>query len=197
MRIRQILATTALAAGLTIAGPAMAQDANGPGNDSAADDNSVDDGNNNSQVDDGGTIVRDTANDFLDLLSNNGNGHNRDNESMHAVNGSNAADDGSSIQNGSNVVAAQTLIAINANSQLDEVVDMDGEDGTPSPVGYHSGNNVVGGNAFAAYAGILNQAWNTGINSNAQAATNIAAQGTVNFGTGGAGGADAGGGGGD
>lgn len=36
-------------------------------------------------------------------------------------------------------------------------------------------------NAFAAYAGILNSAWNTGVNANTQVATNIAAQGTVTF----------------
>jgi hypothetical protein len=46
---------------------------------------------------------------------------------------------------------------------------------------YRSGSNSVNGSAFAAYAGILNQGWNTGINSNAQAATNIAAVGTVTF----------------
>ena len=46
---------------------------------------------------------------------------------------------------------------------------------------YASGSNSVNGGAFAAYSGILNQGWNTGINSNAQAATNIAAQGTTNF----------------
>ena len=51
-------------------------------------------------------------------------------------------------------------------------------------------------NAFAAFAGIANQAWNTGINANTQAATNIAAQGTVNFGVS-QGAAAAGGGGGD
>lgn len=46
---------------------------------------------------------------------------------------------------------------------------------------YSSGFNSISGAAFAAYSGILNQGWNTGINSNAQAATNIAAQGTMTF----------------
>ena len=46
---------------------------------------------------------------------------------------------------------------------------------------YNSGSNTIDGAAFAAYSGILNQGWNTGINSNAQAATNIAAQGTTSF----------------
>ncbi|QCB53765.1 hypothetical protein E5675_04460 [Sphingopyxis sp. PAMC25046] len=91
--------------------------------------------------------------------------------------------DGNGSFNGNSlVVATQTLSANNTNQNLDEVVDMDGEDGTETPVGYNSGNNSVRGNAFAAYAGILNAAWNTGINANTQAATNIAAQGTVSFG---------------
>lgn len=93
------------------------------------------------------------------------------------------------------VAAFQLLNAINTNYQMDELVDLDGQDDTSSPVGYHSGDNYVRGSAFAAFAGILNQAWNTGINSNAQAATNIAAQGTINFGDG-AGEAAGGGGGG-
>lgn len=100
----------------------------------------------------------------------------------------NAADsfqdnDGNGSGNGNTaVVAIQALTATNTNQYLDEVVDLDGEDGSETPVGYNSGGNNVSGNAFAAYAGILNAAWNTGINSNAQAATNIAAQGTVSFG---------------
>ena len=89
----------------------------------------------------------------------------------------------SSEENGNTaIVATQYLYAENSNSMLDEVVDLDGEDESDTAVGYNSGNNSVNDNAFAAYAGILNQAWNTGINANTQAATNIAAQGTVNFG---------------
>lgn len=91
--------------------------------------------------------------------------------------------DGSGSGNGNTaVVAIQTLNATNTNQYLDEVVDLDGEDDSDTAVGYNSGNNSVRGNAFAAYAGILNAAWNTGINANTQAATNIAAQGTVSFG---------------
>ena len=85
--------------------------------------------------------------------------------------------------NGNTLVAAyQELYAVNTNSEMDELVDLDGEDESATAVGYNSGNNSVNDNAFAAYAGIANQAWNTGINANTQAATNIAAQGTVNFG---------------
>jgi hypothetical protein len=92
-------------------------------------------------------------------------------------------DDGNNSGNGNTaVMAVQSLNAVNTNQYLDEVVDLDGEDGSETPVGYNSGNNSIRGNAFAAYAGIMNAAWNTGINANTQAATNIAAQGTVTFG---------------
>ena len=80
------------------------------------------------------------------------------------------------------IAAYQKLMATNTNKYLDEVVDLDGLDETETAVGYNSGANSVSDNAFAAFAGIANQAWNTGINANTQAATNIAAQGTVNFG---------------
>ncbi|MCC6478311.1 hypothetical protein [Sphingorhabdus sp.] len=98
--------------------------------------------------------------------------------------------------NNTKVAAYQELHAVNTNHHLDEVVDLDGEDDSPTAVGYNSGSNSVNDNAFAAFAGIANQAWNTGINANTQAATNIAAQGTVNFGVS-QGAAAAGGGGGD
>jgi hypothetical protein len=96
--------------------------------------------------------------------------------------------------NNTKIAAYQTLTAVNSNSQLDEVVDLDGEDDSDTAVGYNSGNNSVNGSAFAAFAGIANQAWNTGINANTQAATNIAAQGTVNFGVNSGDGAGGGGG---
>jgi hypothetical protein len=98
--------------------------------------------------------------------------------------------------NNTKIYAKQELSAVNTNSYLDEVVDLDGQDDTDTAVGYNSGSNSVNGNAFAAFAGIANQAWNTGINANTQAATNIAAQGTVNFGVNSGDGAAAGGGGG-
>jgi hypothetical protein len=98
--------------------------------------------------------------------------------------------------NNTEIVAYQTLEASNTNHHLDEVVDLDGEDGSETPVGYNSGSNSVNDNAFAAFAGIANQAWNSGINANTQAATNIAAQGTVNFGVNSGSSAGSGGGGG-
>jgi hypothetical protein len=177
MKMRHILAVSAAALAIGFAAPAMAQDTEaGPGSqDMTADDNQVDDGSNNTQNED--------SIDLDNLLNGSLNG------SFNLTD--NAADqdnDGNGSHNGNSyVVAEQSLKAININRELDEVVDLDGEDDTDTAVGYNSGNNAIRGNAFAAYAGILNQAWNTGINANTQAATNIAAQGTVNFGSDGAG----------
>ncbi|MFC4291570.1 hypothetical protein ACFOWX_03985 [Sphingorhabdus arenilitoris] len=171
--VKKIAASVAVCA-LAAGAPAFAQQAQDNDNDTtgAAGDNSD-------------TIV---VNDLLDIYLQAQTDNSQDNSLT-------ANDVGS---NNNTVSANQLLNAVNTNSQMDELVDLDGEDGTPAPVGYNSGNNEVRGSAFAAFAGILNQAWNTGINSNAQAATNIAAQGTINFGDGSsAAGAGGGGGGGD
>ncbi len=78
-------------------------------------------------------------------------------------------------QNGS-IIADQDMMAIISNDGgMEAVVDDTNE-------GYRSGDNTVRGNAFAAFAGILNNAWNTGVNANTQAGTNIAAGATINFG---------------
>jgi hypothetical protein len=146
----------------------------------ADDQNQNNDANNNSAAFLSSTTV---VNDYLDEFYQD-NGPDSMTESYSE---SYEANDNTQI------VAYQTLIASNTNQYLDEVVDLDGEDGSETAVGFNSGDNSVNGNAFAAFAGIANQAWNTGINANTQAATNIAAQGTVNFGVNS--GADAGGGG--
>jgi hypothetical protein len=73
------------------------------------------------------------------------------------------------------VIADQDLDATNTNIGMHAVVDIDDEHG------YDSGGNSVNGGAFAAFAGILNQSWNTGANSNAQAANNLAVQGNTHF----------------
>lgn len=173
MKTMKLMAATAAVAALAVGAPAMAQTAQDQNNDVDNNDNSF--------------VVNDLIDIYLQATDNS-----QDNDTLTAN------DINSNNNNGnSSVVAFQLLNAVNTNQYLDEVVDLDGEDGTETAVGYNSGNNVVRGSAFAAFAGILNQAWNTGINSNAQAATNIAAQGTINFGDGGAAAADAGGGGGD
>lgn len=163
-----MLAVSTLALAVTAA-PAIAQ-----GQDQDNDNTTNGAAGNNSD-----TVV---VNDLIDLfVQDNAADSFQDNDGNGSGNGNTA------------VVAIQTLSATNTNQYLDEVVDLDGEDDSDTAVGYNSGNNSVRGNAFAAYAGILNAAWNTGINANTQAATNIAAQGTVSFGDS----APAGGGGGD
>ena len=159
-----MLAVSTLALAVTAA-PAFAQGSQDQDNDNTTTGAS---GNNS----DNDTVV---VNDLIDLFV-------QDNAADTFSDDDQDNDGNGSFNGNSLVVATQTLNANNTNQNLDEVVDMDGEDGTETPVGYNSGNNSVRGNAFAAYAGILNAAWNTGINSNAQAATNIAAQGTVSFG---------------
>ena len=154
-----MLAVSTLALAATAA-PAIAQDQDNDNTTTGAAGNNSD------------TVV---VNDLIDLFVTDNaadtfNDNDQDNDGNGSLNGN------------SLVVATQTLSATNTNHDMDELVDLDGEDGTETAVGYNSGNNSVRGNAFAAYAGILNAAWNTGINANTQAATNIAASGTVSFG---------------
>ena len=154
-----MLAVSTLALAATAA-PAIAQDQDNDNTTTGAAGNNSD------------TVV---VNDLIDLFVTDNaadtfNDNDQDNDGNGSLNGN------------SLVVASQTLSATNTNHDMDELVDLDGEDGTETAVGYNSGNNSVRGNAFAAYAGILNSAWNTGINANTQAATNIAASGTVSFG---------------
>lgn len=164
-----MLAVSTLALAVTAA-PAVAQ-----GQDQDNDNTTNGAAGNNSD-----TLV---VNDLIDLFV-------QDNAADTFSDDDQDNDGNGSFNGNSLVVATQTLNANNTNQNLDEVVDMDGIDEDPSSVGYNSGNNAVRGNAFAAYAGILNAAWNTGINANTQAATNIAASGTVSFGDTGGGGAE-------
>ena len=156
-----MLAASVLA--LAMAGsPAYAQTLGGGTNTTGAS------GNNS----DNDTVV---VNDLIDLFV-------QDNAADTFSDDDQDNDGNGSFNSNTLVVATQSLSATNTNQNMDELVDLDGEDVTDTAVGYNSGNYSVRGNAFAAYAGILIAAWNTGINSNAQAATNIAAQGTVSFG---------------
>lgn len=171
MRIKTALLAGATAAGLMVAAPAFAQTTGGP---STIADHS-----------DGNILV----NDLLDVFA-------VDNAADSYSWTASFADNSQTNGNSSNVVIAeQSLKATNINKELDEVVDLDGLDDPSSAVGYHSGSQSVNDNAFAAFAGISNAAWNSGINANTQAATNIAAQGTINFGVSGSNGGGTGGGG--
>jgi hypothetical protein len=157
-----MLAVSTLALAATAA-PAFAQGQQNQDNDNSTNGAA---GNNSDTV---------VVNDLIDLFV-------QDNAADTFSDDDQDNDGNGSFNGNSLVVATQTLGANNTNQQMDELVDLDGEDGSETAVGYNSGNNNVSGSAFAAYAGILNAAWNTGINSNAQAATNIAASGTVSFG---------------
>lgn len=176
MRVKSVFLAGATAVGLLIAGPALAQTTGGP----ATIDN---DSDRNILV-----------NDLLDVFAvdNAADSYTSSSSwSLSKTSSYSSADSWSSADIA--VVAKQSLNGVNTNSQMDELVDLDGEDDSGTAVGYNSGNNSVNDNAFAAFAGISNNAWNTGINNNTQAATNIAAYGTVNFGVSG-GAADGGGG---
>ena len=173
MKMKKLMTASALVIGLGLSSAAIANDQNQ---------------NNNAGNNGGG--VGSTTNVWNDLIDS----YYQDNAADTLSVDYNI----SSEKNGNTmIVAKQYLFAENSNSMLDEVVDLDGEDRNETAVGYNSGNNSVNDNAFAAYAGILNQSWNTGINVNTQAATNIAAQGTVNFGVNSDAAAAAGGSGGD
>lgn len=188
MRVSTMLKASAAAFALVVAAPAFAQ--------TGGDVNTSNDSDQNLIV-----------NDLLDLFVSDSSSDSYSDDDTKTINYSdddtktiNVSDDDTktvTISGNSHVSANQSLKAININRELDEVVDLDGEDGTDTAVGYNSGSNSVNDNAFAAFAGIANAAWNTGINANTQAATNIAAQGTVNFGVGGAGGGGGGDDGGD
>ncbi len=173
MKTMKLMAASAAVVALAVGAPAMAQQNQDNDNDTTGA------AGNNSD-----TIV---VNDLLDVYL------------AADASTNNTLDDINSNNNNNNdlVIATQTLTATNAAQNFDEIVDLDGEDGSPAPVGYNSGNAYNRGNAFSAFAGIVNQSMNTGVYSNAQSATNVAAQGTINFGDGAAAAADGAGGGGD
>lgn len=179
MTIKQTIAVSALALGLCMAAPAYAQQASNSqagaiGLVATATNTSTDlnmqDSNNDNSI-----SVSDSGNDNSDnRISDSGNlafalgSFNTDNTN-NSTNGSNNGNDNSSI------VAEQNLRATSNGAPITFLNLLAGGDNS-------SGDNSVSGSAFAAYAGILNSAWNTGVNSNAQAATNVAARGTVTFG---------------
>jgi hypothetical protein len=170
MNMKKLMTASALVIGFGLSSAAIAND-----------QNQSNTANNNTSATGGTTVV---VNDLIDYYWQD-----------NAADSLSVTSTSSSETNGNTaIIADQYLYAENSNSYLDEVVDLDGLDDTETAVGYNSGANSVNDNAFAAYAGILNQAWNTGINANTQAATNIAAQGTVNFGVNSGEGAGSGGG---
>lgn len=74
------------------------------------------------------------------------------------------------------MVAAQTLVGIVTRAGVGPLVDA-GEARR-----FATGSNAIGDSAFATFAGILTQSWNTGVNANTQAATNVAWSGRIGAG---------------
>lgn len=77
------------------------------------------------------------------------------------------------------IMAVQDLSTVTTASGF----SVDGTASGANPA-VRTGDNVVNGSAFANFAGLLNNGWNSGLASNAQAATNIAAQGNTTVGRG-------------
>lgn len=191
MTLKYTLAASALALGICMAAPAYAQQASNSQTGAIAglsaiatttstDLNMQDSNNDNS------TNVADSGNDNSDNSTNvadSGNTSDSGNTALMFALGSFNSDSSDNSTNNSNngndsssIVAAQTLVAtVTNNAPVGSALFQVGSDNK-------SGANSVNGNAFAAYAGILNNSWNTGINSSAQAATNVAARGSVTFG---------------
>jgi hypothetical protein len=132
MNMKKLMTASALVIGLEQSGAAMAND-----------QNQANTTNGNTSATGGTTTV---WNDLIDYYYQD-----------NAADSLSITSTASSQQNGNTaIVAEQSLYAENINSYSDEVVDLDGEDGSETPVGYNSGSNSVNDNAFAAYAGILN-----------------------------------------
>lgn len=77
------------------------------------------------------------------------------------------------------IMAVQDLSTVTTDSG----VSVDGTANQATPA-VRTGDMVVNGSAFTNFAGVLNNGWNSGLASNAQAATNIAAQGNTTVGRG-------------
>jgi hypothetical protein len=184
MKIKATLAASALVLAFGLAMPAAAQQTSdnqagpttggvGVGNTATSTATSTDlniqdsgnDSSDNSTNDSGNLDIADSGNDNSDnrLSLASFNTDNSDNSTNDSYNGNDS----------SSVVALQVLTATVSNAAPMNFFSI-GSD-------YSSGDNSVNGSAFAAFSGILNQGWNTGINANAQAATNVAARGTVTF----------------
>lgn len=71
------------------------------------------------------------------------------------------------------MVAAQTLAAIVTQTGVGPLID------AGRARRFETGSNAINDNAYATFAGILTQSWNTGANANTQAATNVAWSGRI------------------
>ncbi len=152
MKLSTVMTASAVAFAAAVATPAMAQDYSGDIENTSEDYSEVYD-----------VADSDVANDLIDASIGS------------------TVDDTNSYNSYeyNTVVSTQTLISANANQAFEELVDMDTYE---DYVELSTGANYVSDNAFTAFAGIANLSMNSGINSHAQSASSIAAQGTVNLG---------------
>ena len=165
MKIKSTLAASALVLAMGLAMPAAAQQTTGPTSAGPTTGGSGANADATSTSTSTDINVQDSANDSSDNSLNVADSGN--DNSNNSTNSSNNGNDSSA------VVALQVLTATVSNAAALNF--------TGGFADYASGSNSVSGSAFAAFSGILNNGWNTGINANAQAATNIAARGTVTF----------------
>jgi hypothetical protein len=202
-KIATLMTVSVLALGL--ASPAFAQSSNGGsgtiqsgfGNDSTTVNDLLDLYTQNSGNNTNSGNSADTANLALGntIDSGNVNGSNQvtANQELTATitnrgamnfNGGNGGDADADADASSDAAAAGSVAigVANAAAAASSAAAGAAGDGGDGDSDYRSGSNSINDNAFAAYAGILTQGWNSGINANVQAGTNLAAQGTVNFG---------------
>ncbi|WP_340268351.1 hypothetical protein [Sphingobium mellinum] len=91
----------------------------------------------------------------------------------------NSVDNSQDSSSHTSIMAIQDLSTVTTSSGVS--VDAPANQATPA---IRTGDNVVNGSSFANFAGVLNNGWNSGLSSNALAATNIAAQGNTTVGRG-------------
>jgi hypothetical protein len=180
MKIKTVISASALVLAFGLAMPAAAQVASGTTGGAAIATGIASATTNTTSTDIG---VSDFLNTDVELTDNSDNSTNDSNNtdlafalgSFNSDSSDNSTNDSFNGNDSSSVVATQTLLAVNANA-----APLNFQSGLALS-DYSSGDNSVNDNAYAAYSGILNQGWNTGINANAQAATNVAARGSVTF----------------
>lgn len=193
MKIKSTLAASALVLAFGLAMPAAAQQTSdtqagpttggiGVGNTATSTATSTDlnvqdsgnDNSDNSTNDSGNIDIADSGNDNSDNSVNDSGNLAFALASFNTDNSDNSTNDSNNGNDSSSVVALQVLTATVSNAAPLNFQSLLGNDNS-------SGSNSVNGSAFAAFSGILNQGWNTGINASTQAATNVAARGTVTF----------------
>lgn len=175
MKIKTIVASSMCAIAAVLAMPAMAEDTNNTWTQTETQSDTWNDNNNNS-VSTGvgnagshgiGSGTSDSISTSVAEATSNGVTDNSVDNSTNS---------GSQIS----VVADQELSAASTHNQLDITAT---EPGAAAQL--TTGSNSLDGAAFSNYAGVLNNAWNTAPQSNAQATSNLAINGSMGGGGGG------------